>query len=216
MCGRFTQHLSWQQLVELYGLTGTPLNLEPRFNIAPTTQVLTVRADGKGRYASMMRWGLIPAWWKAENKLPATFNARADTVATKPMFRSAFKARRCIVPASGFYEWKTVDGEKQPFYITRADGLPLSFAGLWEAREEGGEETLSCTILTTDANETMEPIHNRMPVILGKYDFNAWLSGRGGEDLLRPCPADAIEARMVSTYVNSVKNQGEKCIEPLA
>lgn len=215
MCGRFTQHLSWQQLVELYGLTGTPLNLEPRFNIAPTTQVLTVRSDGKGRFASLMRWGLIPAWWKPENKLPATFNARADTAATKPMFRSAFKARRCIVPASGFYEWKTIEGEKRPFYITAKDGAPLSIAGLWEAWDEDGEEKLSCTIVTTDANETMAPIHNRMPVILGRFDFDAWLSGRAGEDLLKPCPAEWIEAREVSTYVNSVRNQGEKCVAPV-
>lgn len=213
MCGRFTQYMTWREMVERYRLTGAPLNLEPRYNIAPTTQILTIRADANGRYLSRIRWGLIPSWWKPENKLPATFNARADSVASKPMFRAAFKSRRCIIPSSGFFEWKMVDGKKQPYYITARDGGPLSFAGLWEAREESGEELLSCTIITTDANEVMAPIHNRMPVILGQYDLSSWLDGSSGVEVLKPCGAELIEARPVTTYVNSVKNQGERCIE---
>lgn len=215
MCGRFTQHHTWRELHDLYELTGAALNLEPRYNIAPTTQVLTVRQDDRGRYAAPMRWGLIPAWWQDDIRLPATFNARSDTVAEKRMFRSAFKSRRCIIPASGFYEWKTEGKVKRPFYITAASGEPLSFAGLWEARQVDGEDQLSCTIITTDANATMEPIHNRMPVILGRHDLTPWLSGRGGVEMLKPCADKAIKAVEVSTYVSNVKNQGEKCIEPL-
>ncbi|WP_405041443.1 SOS response-associated peptidase [Parvibaculum sp.] len=131
MCGRFTQFYSWRELVDLYGLSGTPLNLEPRYNIAPTTSVLTVHLDGNSRVVSQMRWGLIPTWWKEENRLPATFNARSDTVATKPMFRSAFKSRRCIVPMSGFFEWRTEVKVKRPFYVTMTSGQPMSVAGIW-------------------------------------------------------------------------------------
>lgn len=215
MCGRFTQKFTWAELVETYRLTQPALNLEPRYNVAPTTQVLTIRGETAARVAAPMRWGLIPAWWQEGKPLPATFNARADTVATKPMFRSAFKSRRCIVPMSGFYEWKAEGKLKRPHYITMASGEPMSVAGLWEPRTVDGEERLSCTIVTTDANATMSPIHDRMPVILGKFDLDAWLSGRAAEEILRPCPANWISAIEVSTYVSNVRNQGEQCIAPL-
>lgn len=213
MCGRFTQHYTWRELVETYRLTDTPLNLEPRYNIAPTTDVLTIRAEGSARTAAPMRWGLIPSWWDQTRRLPATFNARADTVATKPMFRSAFKSRRCIVPMSGFYEWKTEGNLKRPFYVTMASGEPMSVAGLWEAVTWDGKPTLSCTIITTDANETMAQIHDRMPVVLGKDDWGAWLSAKVGLEVLRPCPNEWIKATEVSSYVNKVSNQGPRCLE---
>lgn len=215
MCGRFTQYFTWAELVELYGLTGPALNIGERFNIAPTTQVLAVRADGRGRWASPMRWGLLPPWWKPGGKPLATFNARADSVAEKPSYREAFKARRCIVPMSGFYEWKTEGKVKRPHYMTLASGEPMSVAGLWETREVDGAELLSCTIVTTEANEAMPPIHDRMPVILGRYDLDAWLSGRAGAELLKPCPAGWIKAVEVSPYVSSTRNHGPACIEPL-
>lgn len=215
MCGRFTQKFTWSELVKAYRLTQQPLNLEPRYNIAPTTQVLTVRRTVTERIATPMRWGLIPSWWKEGNRLPSTFNARSDRIDNAPMYRSAFKARRCIVPMSGFFEWKTEGESKRPHYVTMASGEPMSVAGLWEQRVVGGEETLSCTIVTTDANATMESIHNRMPLILGEQDLDAWLSGRAGKEILRPCPAPWIEAVEVSSYVSNIRNQGDKCIEPL-
>ena len=129
MCGRFTQHYTWRELHELYDLVGAARNLEPRYNIAPTTTIDVVVSSADGSALVPMRWGLIPAWWKKTAKeVPATFNARAESVAEKPMFRSAFKSRRCLIPASGFYEWKTIDGKKRPFYITAIDGTVLTIA----------------------------------------------------------------------------------------
>lgn len=214
MCGRLTQYFTWSELVELYGLTQPALNLDPRYNVAPTTQVLTIRGERAKRFARPMRWGLIPPWWK-EGTLAPLHNARADGVASKPSFRAAFKARRCIVPASGFYEWKTEGKAKRPHYITMAAGGIMSFAGIWEMREVEGEEVYSCSIVTTEPNAVMEPIHDRMPVILGKYDFDAWLTGRAGEELLKPCPGDWLKAVEVSSYVSNSRNQGEACIAPI-
>jgi putative SOS response-associated peptidase YedK len=130
MCGRFTQSYTWRELVELYQLTQPALNLRPRYNIAPTTAISVVRPTEGGLELVSMRWGLIPGWWKKTVKeVPSTFNARAETVAQKPMFRSAFKRNRCIVPASGYYEWRTVEGGKQPYFISAADGGVLNSCG---------------------------------------------------------------------------------------
>lgn len=203
MCGRFTQYFSWSELVERYRLTGHPLNIEPRYNIAPTTRILVLRADEKGRYASFMRWGLIPSSWQPGDKSLATFNARDDSVETKPAFMSAFKSRRCIVPMSGFYEWRKDGKLRTPFYFSSPDGSPLSVAGLWETREVDGSELLSCTVITTQANATVEPVHGRMPVILGAYDIDAWLSGRAGRDMLVPCAAARLTSVEVSPRVNT-------------
>ena len=149
MCGRFTQSYTWRELVELYRLTQPARNLRPRYNIAPTTAIDVVRlADGSPELVQM-RWGLIPGWWKKTAKeVPSTFNARAETVAEKPMFRSAFKRTRCIVPASGYFEWRpTQGGGKQPYFISAADGSVLSIAGLWDEWKdpETSEKVLSCT-----------------------------------------------------------------------
>lgn len=219
MCGRVTRNFTWAELHELYGLTTTTSNLEPQFNIPPTAQVLTVRGPRGARYASMMRWGLIPPWHKAGDKLIPLHNARADGVASKPSFRAAFKSRRCIVPVSGYYEWK-VEGEgkaatKRPFYMTLADGGIMSLAGIWESREVEGEELLSCSIITTEPNKRAAEIHDRMPVILGRYDFDDWINGDNPSALLKSFPADKMAYTEVSTHVSNAKNQGPKCIEPL-
>ena len=133
MCGRFTQHLSWAELQRLADLIGQPRNLAPRYNIAPTTQIEVIRLGLEGNELVPMRWGLVPSWWKKPlSELPSTFNARAETVAEKPMFRSALKSRRCIIPASGFYEWTGPRGAKTPHYFSAPSGEPLAFAGLWE------------------------------------------------------------------------------------
>jgi putative SOS response-associated peptidase YedK len=133
VCGRFTQSYTWLELVGLYRLTQPARNLRPRYNIAPTTAIDVVKLADAGRELVPMRWDLIPGWWKKTAKeVPSTFNARAETVAEKPMFRSAFKRARCIVPAPGYYEWRTVEGGKQPYFISAADGEVLSIAGLWD------------------------------------------------------------------------------------
>jgi len=194
MCGRFTQRCSWSEIQDLYDVAGAARNLQPHYNIAPTDPVEVVRpaANGTTELVSM-RWGLVPWWWKKPLKqLPASFNARAESVADKPMFRDAFKRHRCIIPASGYYEWlKRPDG-KQPYFISAADGGVLSFAGLWDRwkNPETGETAISCTIIVTDANELTRPIHDRMPVVLDKADIGPWLNGEAGTELLRPATED--------------------------
>ena len=141
MCGRFTQHLSWEELQRLADLIGQPRNLAPRYNIALRRRSKSFGLRRAAMSLSPMRWGLVPLWWKKPlSELPSTFNARAETVAEKPMFRSAFKARRCVIPASGFYEWTGAKGAKTPHYFSAPDGRPLAFAGLWETRERSGDE----------------------------------------------------------------------------
>jgi putative SOS response-associated peptidase YedK len=149
-----------------------------------------------------MRWGLIPSWWKKTAKdVPSTFNARAESVADKPMFRSAFKRNRCIIPASGYFEWKKMPG-KQPYFISAADGSVLSIAGLWDRwHTDTGETVLSCTMIVTDANAFTRAVHNRMPVLLDRSDLKAWLSGAAGPELLRPTAEDRLRMWPVSRRV---------------
>ena len=162
MCGRFTQHLSWAEIHRLADLIGQPRNLAPRFNIAPTTQIEVVRAGEAGNELVPMRWGLVPSWWKKSlNELPSTFNARAETVTEKPMFRAAFKARRCIIPASGFYEWTGKAGAKTPHYFSAPSGEPLALAGLWERwRDPESDASFdSATIIVGAASKWMSRFH---------------------------------------------------------
>ena len=206
MCGRFTQRLSWEQLRRLADLIGQPRNLAPRYNIAPTTRIEAIRPTPAGNELTRMRWGLIPSWWtKAVNELPATFNARAETVGTKPMFRSAFKARRCIIPASGYYEWTGAKGNTH--YITAHDDKPLALAGLWERwkEPESGEIVESATIVVGPANEWSKHIHERMPIILDWSQANEWMRGdpkKVEATLLDPPPEEALQEWIVSTRVN--------------
>jgi putative SOS response-associated peptidase YedK len=178
MCGRFTYKLTWAEIVKLYRLTlDLPArNTRPRYNICPTTTIdIVVSTDGK-RALVPMRWGLIPGWWSKplkEMKL-ATFNARAETVAAKPMFRDAFKSKRCLIPASGYYEWHDAPGGKQPYYFTRRDGQPIMFAGLWSnwKDKEAGNDLLSCTMVITEPNKFVAEVHDRMPVLRRKTSSN--------------------------------------------
>jgi putative SOS response-associated peptidase YedK len=190
----------------------TSAEVPPNFNVAPTHQVPVVRDyDGK-REGVLMRWGLIPSW--AKDKKMAQINARGDTIATKPMFRAAFKKRRCLIVADGYYEWKKVGKEKQPFlYRTKT---PFAFAGLWEYWDE--EKITSCTIITTDANELASQVHDRMPVLLGPESWEPWLDPAvepaALQSLLVPFPPGKMEAFAVSPSVNSVKNNGPELIVP--
>ena len=207
MCGRFTQRYTWAEVHAFLSVVGAPLNLRPRHNIAPTTTIDVVRLDAEGRRELVrMRWGLVPFFWKKSLKeVPATFNARAETVAEKPMFRGAFRSRRCLIPASGFYEWTGDKGDKTPHLFTAADGSPvLAFAGLWDRWRDpaAGEDVLSATIIVSGASDWMTPYHDRMPVLLGRDRFDAWLSGEAGPEVLKPAREDALREWIVSHRVN--------------
>ncbi|WP_442753848.1 SOS response-associated peptidase [Methylocystis sp. JAN1] len=205
MCGRFTQAYTWAEVYAFLSVIGPARNLRARYNIAPTTQIDVLRIGDAGRELVPVRWGLVPLWWKKPLKeLPATFNARAETVAEKPMFRSAFKSRRCIIPASGFYEWTGKPGAKTPHYFSAHDGRPLAFAGLWERwRDPETQEPVdSATIIVGPANAWMSAYHDRMPVILDWSDAGAWLAGERPGDLLCSPPEDALQEWIVSARVN--------------
>ena len=225
MCGRFTLHTPASVLATFFNLPETPV-LVPRYNIAPTQPVAIVRAPAgpNQREWALVRWGLIPSWAKDPSIGARMINARAETVAEKPSFRAPFKRRRCLVPADGFYEWRKVGKGKQPYYIHMQDGGPFAIAGLWEHWQGAdGSELQTCTLLTTEPNDLLAPIHNRMPVIIAPEDYDEWLdvSSEGPgflsllHHLLRPYPARAMDVYPVSTYVNNARNEGEACIAPV-
>jgi putative SOS response-associated peptidase YedK len=180
--------------------------LPARYNICPTQTIgAVIEGDGK-RELVPMRWGLVPSWWKKKaNETPSTFNARAETVGAKPMFRAAFKRTRCLIPASGYFEWQNTPKGKHPFYYTAHDGSPLTIAGLWDEWKniETGEPLKSCTMIVTNANSLAAQIHNRMPVLLQPKDFDSWLARRAGTELLKPAPDDYLQVWPVSNRVNS-------------
>ncbi len=220
MCGRFTQNFTWADLHELYGLTDMAIpNLRPSWNVAPTQDVGVVVPEESDLVYKTMRWGLIPSWAKDEKIGSSLINARVETAATKPAFRSAFKDRRCIIPASGWYEWKTLPAEgkgkgvKQPFYITRRDGLPLTFAGLWE-RWKQKDGLLSFTILTTEASNGTRELHDRMPLVLDAASTNAWLAGE--PQRLAQNIDEVLKFYPVSPRMNKPAYNVPGCIEPTA
>lgn len=177
MCGRFTLTETPRKLTEYFDLSGD-LDFSPSWNIAPTALINSIIADeNENRHLKLMHWGLIPSWAKDKTIGNKLINARGETVSSKPSFRNAFKRRRCLIPASGFYEWKTENGKKRPWYFSLKSGEPMAFAGLWETwSPKDGEEIKSCCIITTKANSFMEPIHDRMPVILNPEQWTLWLS----------------------------------------
>jgi putative SOS response-associated peptidase YedK len=221
MCGRFTQAYSWEEVRAFLDLSGPARNLRPRYNIAPTATIDVARLGEGGRELVPMRWGLVPAWWsKSFAKLPSAFNARAESIAEKPMFRWAFKFRRCIIPASGFYEWTGVAGAKTPHYFSSPSGGPLALAGLWDSwrNPESGETSLSATIIVGPANEWMSRYHDRAPIMIEPKDFEAWILGIDAATLLRPPREDSLREWVVSSRVNrsGVGEDDPALIEPLA
>jgi putative SOS response-associated peptidase YedK len=220
MCGRFTQFSSRSELARLFGFDeGDVAEMPPRYNVAPTQVVAVVRQDDGQHSFRAMRWGLIPSWAADPRIGNSLINARAETIASKPAFRSAFKSRRCLIPTTGFYEWVAVAGSKrkQPLHIRMRDGQPFALAGLWERwRDEDGTDVESCTIITTEANDLMRPFHDRMPVILAPADYGKWLDPATPADalqaLLRPFPAKGMEAVLVGSYASNPRNEGPQCL----
>jgi putative SOS response-associated peptidase YedK len=189
-----------------------------RYNVAPSTNIPVIRQVDGERTLSLLHWGLVPCWAKDIKIGYKMINARAETVATKPAFRSAYKTRRCLIPASGFYEWKREANPKIPHFIHRRDDEPMAFAGLWESCEIEDGIVESCTIITTTPNELMAQLHNRMPVILDSQDFDWWMTGSRDEigQLLEPCPSDELEAYPISRQVNNPRNEGPELLRPAA
>jgi putative SOS response-associated peptidase YedK len=222
MCGRFTLAVDPADLQEAFPQFSFPAQFAPRYNIAPTQPVLAIPNDGKN-HADFFSWGLIPMWAKDPSIGARMINARAETLAEKPAFRGALKYKRCIIPTSGFYEWKTVAGQKIkiPHFIYLKSSRPFALAGLWdEWISPEGSQIRSCTIITTEPNELMSTLHNRMPVILHPIDYAAWLdpAARKADELaplLRPFPAEEMAAHPVSTLVNSPVNDRAECIVPV-
>jgi putative SOS response-associated peptidase YedK len=224
MCGRFALITTGQELAEHFQVpAGQSPALTPRYNVAPTQPVTAVRLnpDRGARELTFLNWGLIPSWAKDPGIGARLINARSETVTEKPSFRSAFKRRRCLIAADGFYEWQRVGDRKQPLYVHAAAGGVWGLAGLWESwRAPDGSLIESCTILTTEPNELMRPIHNRMPVIIEPEDYSLWLEPGARPDdalhLLRPFPSHKMNAYPVSTAVNNPRNDAPECIAPLA
>lgn len=223
MCGRFALTADLDAVVQRFGVSrssGESAAWTPHYNIAPTQTVIVVGDDGT-RHLTQMRWGLIPSWAKDPAIGNRMINARAETVATRPAFRVALRKRRRLVVADGFYEWQERARGKQPFYLTLKGREPFGFAGLWDTwMSPEGDEIRSCTIITTEANELLRPIHDRMPVILTREDEAIWLDPAIRAPatllpLLRSYPAEAMEAYPVSLWVNTPSHDTPACIEPL-
>ena len=219
MCGRYTLSTPAGRLAEEFQLDST-VEIPPSYNVAPTQQVAAVLEDEGGRRLEMLRWGLVPSWADDPDIGARMINARSETAPEKPSFRRAFRGRRCLIAADGFYEWKREDGGKQPYYFRMQDGRPFAFAGLWESWDKGGGELRTCTILTTRPNPVAQEIHDRMPVILPHDAYNAWLDPDADKEelgeLMIPYPGDDLETYPVSRFVNSPSNNDERCIEPAA
>jgi putative SOS response-associated peptidase YedK len=222
MCGRFALIVDASVLADVFDVD-PPRQLEPRFNITPTQTVPIIRCEDRdSRECALVRWGLIPSWAKDEKIGARMINARGETVADKPSFRSAAKTRRCLIPANGFYEWVRTSDGKQPHFIHFADGRAFAFAGLWERWQKGASGPLeTCTIITTRPNDLISELHDRMPVILPPDRYAEWLepaplASERLHDLLSPHPTAGMEAYPVSTHVNNPRNEGPGCIARLA
>ena len=218
MCGRFTLHFPVELLAGIFGLQDLP-GLVPRYNIAPIQAAAVVRSTGTTRRLELFRWGLVPSWAKDSSGGSRMINARSESLSDKPSFRNAVRFRRCIVPASGFYEWKPEGARKIPYYIRLSDGTPMGFAAIWEAwKTPAGAFLETFAILTTSANPLIAPIHDRMPVILHPDTYGLWLDKEVSnpiqlQSLYLPYPAGLLTLHPVSTLVNSPRNDHPACIE---
>ncbi len=221
MCGRFTLTMDIEDLQESFPGVDFGLYLKPNYNIAPSQGILAIPNSDRTK-ASLFHWGLIPPWSKEKNISYKMINARSETLAEKPSFKKPFRSRRCLVLADGFYEWKKENGTKIPTYIRLKSGRPFAFAGLWEKWMEGGQSPVhSCTIITTEANELLQAVHHRMPVILSQKDYDLWLNSEEEspetlQKLLVPYDSDKMEYYPVSTLVNNPRHNNSDCIKAVS
>ena len=219
MCGRYAITLAKEAMAQIFeAVPGNDLPEVPNFNVCPTNAVHTVRSSDGTRSLSAMRWGFIPHWYKTPGDGPLLINARAETIAEKPAFRAACRERRCLIPASGFYEWiKGEDDTRLPWYIQPAEGDMLAFAGIWQDWERDGEMLRTCAIVTTAAAGEMTQIHHRVPVILAAPDWALWLGedGRGAATLMQPAPEGTLRFHRVDREVNSNRASGPQLIQPI-
>ena len=224
MCGRFTQRFTWHEIVALLRLEGPPRNLRPRYNLAPSQDAAVLRLEEGALRLAMLRWGLLPGWTKDPAIANRLINARAETAAAKASFRSAWRVRRCLVPADGFYEWRGPGLSREPWLFVPRDGSVMAFAGLWErwrvpeglelrgslAERRPGDMVETFTIITTQANETVRPVHGRMPAIVAPEAFGPWLAG---EDVsLGPAPGEVLTGFPVSSRMNSPRHDDAECV----
>ncbi len=222
MCGRFTNHSDQAQMQLEFNLDQVQAEVQPSYNIAPTQEILTVVQHDGQTVLEGMRWGLIPQWAQDPNIGTRMINARAESVAEKPSFKRPLKSQRCLIVADGFYEWRKEGAQKIPMFIRLKSQLPFGFAGVYDRwQSEEGQWITSCAILTTTANELMQPIHQRMPVILPKKAYKEWLDPANQDlpglvSLLQPYAADKMVAYQVSSLVNSPRNNSPECIRPVA
>lgn len=224
MCGRFVQNFTLVTLETIFNISSTSSEIKSNYNVAPTQEILAIIKYGNENALERLYWGLVPFWAKDISIGSRMINARAETVSSKPSFRNAFKKHRCLIPADGFYEWKGEKGKKQPFYISTHTGKTFAFAGLWETwtDKKSDEESVykSCTIITTDASDSIRKLHNRMPVILDPDFYEKWLNveiqdPKGLENILQDGTIREMKYYPVSTFVNSVKNNTPECIKPI-
>ncbi len=221
MCGRYTLATSVDELARQFEIGEYPASIPPSYNVAPTQNIAAVVAEGEARKLEMLRWGLVPSWADDPEIGARMINARSETVAEKPSFRKAFRERRCLILADGFYEWRRMESGKQPYYIRMKDERPFAFAGLWESWGRDGDEVRSCAILTTEPNGLVRGIHNRMPVILPPENYPLWLDHdfderEALESILESYPAGEMEAYPVSRAMNSPSHDVPGCIKPAA
>ncbi len=221
MCGRYNLITDGQALINIFKIEHALIDtsvLHPHYNISPSQDVPVIRDTGKGRELILARWGLVPHWSKEQKPQYSTINARAETVAEKPTYRASFKHKRCLIPATGFYEWKREGNNKTPHHIRLPEGELFAFAGLWDHWNKEGTGFDSCSIIVTRANDTIQPIHDRMPVILNSAQYNTWLNTRHVnraqlEALLTPYTG-SMEITTISRYVNNPKHNDPGCIAP--
>ncbi len=219
MCGRQALTLPHDAMSQMFGATlANDLPNLPNYNICPTNQICAVTSSDGARHVSAMRWGFIPHWYAKPDGGPLLINARSETIATKPAFGEAARQRRCLIPATGFYEWtKDEEGNRLPWYIHAADGGPISFAGVWQRWEREGQSFTTCAIVTTLANEKMATLHARQPVTIAPDQYGLWLGeeGHGAATLMKAAPPEQLDFFRVDRAVNSNRAAGPELIEPI-
>ena len=220
MCGRFTLQTPESQIRKAFHLPiGEQLGLTPRYNISPSQDIPIIRNTDNGHELSMARWGLVPHWSKEPKTKYSTINARIETVAEKPTYRTPFRSKRCLIPADGFYEWKEISGHKIPHFIHIRKGGVFAFAGIWDRWEGDGKTLDSCSIIVMPANEVIKPIHERMPAIIAPAHYDLWLDTRVTEKdeimgCLNSAPSSSLKFYPISPWVNSPEHDDERCIQP--